>query len=94
MNTFYCPYCNAEFDAATDVKNVLSDPEDGDLSLCIRCGEPAVFVVTGELFSLRAVSAEERAVIIADEDVRSLMMAIQAYPPSFNPPEKKGSSDA
>lgn len=49
-DTLTCPFCHYRCDAATSVNVEGEDePEDGDLSICIKCGEWIVFAdnVTG-----------------------------------------------
>lgn len=38
-----CPFCQYGFDLASSVKGGQKAPGDGDLTICIRCGEFAVF---------------------------------------------------
>lgn len=38
-----CPFCQYGFDLASSVKGGQKAPSDGDLTICIRCGEFAVF---------------------------------------------------
>ena len=70
----HCPWCGKHFDAATCVgedaaKNPL--PENGDLSLCIACGEWAVFERKAK-GGQRKPNKEEYNYIIENNDTRLL----------------------
>jgi len=38
-----CPTCHELNDAATDIDNTNATPKEGDLSVCLNCGEIMVF---------------------------------------------------
>ena len=60
-----CPTCEYQYDAVTGIEPG-SSPEDGDISVCVRCGEVAVFVVAGDSLSLREVDIDELKAVYAE----------------------------
>jgi len=68
-----CPNCGAQHDVAGTI-NSDDRPSDGDVSLCVQCGEPAIFD-----FSLpgnmRKPTIEELEHIAADPDIERMKRA-------------------
>lgn len=62
-----CPHCGALHDRHTDATRASATPVDGDLSMCIDCGEFAVFDL-GER-RLRAPTIDEANDIDSDPDM-------------------------
>lgn len=58
-----CPHCRVVHNAAVITEGPAHKPVSGDFSLCISCGEPAVFVVDppGARVALRACTPDEQA---------------------------------
>lgn len=65
---FRCLRCDYEFDRASGIGTTPAEqPTAGSISLCIRCGDVAIF--TAAVPPLRAPSAQERAAIEADPEL-------------------------
>jgi hypothetical protein len=63
-----CPYCGKENDMAELAQHAESTaPVDGDISLCIGCGEPAIF---NDDLSVRKPTAKEYADIMKEVHVQ------------------------
>lgn len=53
-----CPHCGYHHDTITAVNSDKKiEPKEGDLSICVGCGEPAKFV--GDAKGLRTLTADE-----------------------------------
>ena len=83
-----CLKCNADNDGVTCVTDGFEDrqPGDGDISICIYCGALAVFTDNGTAF--RWPTESEREIFLADEDVISLLFAVQMHPRQHPDKEK------
>lgn len=57
-----CPFCGKDNPLADTVTGAHSTPQPGDLSLCIGCGEWAVFTENG----VRKPNADDYAYIASD----------------------------
>lgn len=66
-----CPTCGAVHDAATGV-DTQNSPTDGDSSFCMKCGGLAVFVITEDSTSLRALTDAEHLQAMADPQIRQV----------------------
>lgn len=65
-----CPACGYKHDAASPLAGDDHVPTAGSISLCMACGEPAVFTGSEAFgYGLRPATAEERASILAQDDV-------------------------
>jgi hypothetical protein len=72
-----CPYCGASHGQAVpigDAGAMLNEPEDGDISLCVRCGRWVVFdsAASG---GMREPTPEEHRTIARDVHARRLRSA-------------------
>lgn len=76
-----CPHCarvnNAQTGVSTD-----GAPADGDVSLCWGCQRPSLFVVGPLGTSLRALTEQEEAEVLAEPTIRR---ALAAMAESYNP---------
>lgn len=63
-----CPHCGHVCTDASELKNRGKKPKEGDLSMCIRCGQYSVFVARAK-GGLRKPSKWETNEIIKDEEV-------------------------
>lgn len=66
-----CPHCRAIHEAATGISG-REFPEDGDCTLCIRCGKLAIFD-SREKFGLRVPNRREQHDLDNDSDVQKLL---------------------
>lgn len=82
-----CPYCGTDNYEATEVGTAPGivgsvmirhhdTPNEGDVSVCIRCGGVALF--TGLDRNKRRPTESERAELLADEDVQRAVRAVHA----------------
>ena len=70
-----CFGCGYEFDAAAAINNDrTASPQEGDFSICIACGEPAIFTADG---SLRQPTKEEAAELWQNPEVVLPWQSIQ-----------------
>lgn len=53
-----CPNCGYEYDSVIGVSTPYS-PKEGDISICVRCGEVTQFTYEGGPIALREVDIEE-----------------------------------
>jgi hypothetical protein len=70
-----CNSCGYRIDAATGINGRIPDP--GDVSICIACGEPEVFVMCPDGLTTASVSWEERERILQDEVAGKASAAIK-----------------
>lgn len=70
-----CPFCRAVHEAATCVTGKAA-PEDGDATLCIRCGNVAIFD-EAEPFGLRMPTRRESRALLRDRNVQRLVAAFR-----------------
>lgn len=68
-----CPACGSPNDGQTNPKEEESVPSDGDLSICLYCGHPAVFVADGDGLAYRELTDEEREEFERNEEVQWLL---------------------
>lgn len=43
FGTVRCPHCRAEFDGHSATDGSGDHPTHGDVTMCIRCGQPSIF---------------------------------------------------
>ncbi len=76
-----CPFCDYEADCASAVteKDVSTEPypENGDASLCIKCGQISVFD-HDHARGLRRPTAQECKAMIDDPKIQHVRIAWQA----------------
>lgn len=75
-----CPYCGDEHDATSGVGHEHT-PEEGSLSLCIRCANPSMFVKqvmpNGETYlTTRQLTGDEWDDIVKDEWVAKSRLGV------------------
>ena len=58
-NELLCPACQCDFNEQLNGVRPLVDPVDGDATICVRCRNVNVFVITDGLVSLRDATTEE-----------------------------------
>jgi hypothetical protein len=65
---FACPFCGYQMDATTGLGDGEPDdqPKGGDVSLCLACGEPTLFVVVAGRLTLRVLTPSELDKVIHD----------------------------
>lgn len=68
-----CPFCQTRNDVATAVGHD-SGPEEGSVSICFQCSEPAFFK---EDLTLRKPTPEETIDLAMDDDVQKLISAME-----------------
>lgn len=79
MEPFTCPYCGYMMDAVSGVDGAR-DPEEGSLSICMKCGEIAIFCSRPEPgLGLRMPTPDERRVALEEPEVFKTMIAIQTF---------------
>ena len=71
-----CERCGAELDAATDPIDETAAPAAGDASVCLYCGNLAVF--TGNGLELRRPTEAERAGLYLDPAVAKIYRGLLA----------------
>lgn len=69
-----CPFCKQHHDAATHTLNEGRVPEDGDMTLCFRCGAFGVFDETA-YGGLRKPTKKEQREISRDKKMQELLTA-------------------
>lgn len=67
-----CAACGYRMDAASGIDGAVV-PTDGAVSICARCGELACFEQTPFGMRLRPVTDAERAEMMADETVATVV---------------------
>lgn len=80
-----CPYCNEKLDRSEGVTPYNPEsrlPGPGDVSVCIECGEPAVFDADMNMVKL---SESKRAELMKDEHVAKTSFAIKAMRAANDP---------
>lgn len=73
MNTT-CPFCGCKHELASNLTGPVA-PEDGDLTMCVRCGEWAFFDSGVLLGGLRKPTDEEYETLNGDERCRKIREA-------------------
>lgn len=68
-----CGVCDYVFDDCTLPEDPTQQPKTGDLSVCLVCGELAIFQVSPWGVTLRDITQEERVSALADEHVAHLL---------------------
>ena len=76
IDPFQCLSCHAQLDTATEVTGQDVRPDEGDMSLCIKCGAIAVF--TGHGNQLREATVMEMRKFLGDRRVQIARGAILA----------------
>lgn len=69
-----CVVCGGSLNAATPI-NGPARPEAGDTSVCLYCGNVAVF--TGDGLALRQATAVELGDLLADDDLRRVVNLVK-----------------
>lgn len=72
-----CPECKSPNDGHSSVTNDDTQPEDGDLSICLYCGTPSLYVVTNGKTTVRGLTAKETAEIMDLPEVKKAYAAIR-----------------
>lgn len=72
-DTLICPFCHYRCDAATPVEGDFDEPKDGDLSICIKCGEWVVFA--DDVTSVRKPTDDEYLEIGSDRFYGTIRVA-------------------
>lgn len=81
-----CPECGKEVDGATDPKDPTSQPEEGDLGICIYCAGVGFYVIQEDgTLGLRLATVEEKVGLSEDADVTKVRAAIAAQSVWFKP---------
>jgi C4-type Zn-finger protein len=60
-----CPYCNHEVNGVSRIGDETTVPREGNVAICIRCCNPAVFTSTG----LRMATSAELMEFDKDEEL-------------------------
>lgn len=68
-----CTICDSPLDAATGALHTGARPEAGDVSVCLYCGNVAVF---DEALSLRSPTTEEKSIFDRDEQLAKVRNAV------------------
>jgi hypothetical protein len=71
-----CPYCGYRQDSHAHIGDEPATPEPGNLSLCIECAEPSVYVMVAGRLSLRSTTTAERDEIREDATITAARLAI------------------
>jgi hypothetical protein len=69
-----CPFCAAQCDAASEVMDTDDAPTDGDISLCLYCGQFSMFKRDAP-GGLRVPTRREAREITRDADLQRLHAA-------------------
>lgn len=72
-----CQRCGYRFDATTCTTDAALLPADGDLSICLACGELAIFAEGPDGLTLRPATADERADALCDDSIVRVLLARQ-----------------
>lgn len=72
LESFACPHCGYVCDACLSVKNEDARPKEGSISLCINCGEFAMFNAD---LTLREFTDEEETEIMTDPGIKETRAA-------------------
>lgn len=70
-----CPHCGRVNNAQTGV-STDGAPSDGDVSLCWGCRRPSAFVVGPLGTSLRPLTEQEEAEVLADSTIKRALAAM------------------
>lgn len=76
MSASNCLRCKAALPCATSLTELGARPSAGDVSICLYCGNIAVF--TGRGVELRTPTFDELAELASDPDVRRTVNAVRA----------------
>lgn len=68
----YCPFCSKHVPNHENLTDEFLQPEEGDLSVCIKCGSICVF---DEDLYLRKPTEEELAEAMANEEMLAVLNA-------------------
>jgi hypothetical protein len=74
VSTTTCPRCAKQLDDASAADGSDDMPGPGDVSLCLYCGHLSVF--TGQGIERREVTNTERSELLAQPEVRQVMVGI------------------
>jgi hypothetical protein len=69
-----CPHCHERIDCSTGIKKDIS-PSEGDISICVYCGEPSKFDAQLNMVKLERSELKE---IMSDPVVSTSMLHIKA----------------
>lgn len=73
-----CATCGYVLDAATDVTGKKEAPEDGSISVCLRCGQVGIFMTVGKHLTVRSCTTAECDELIAtSSEVRQALAVRQ-----------------
>ena len=72
--TTICPFCGMEHECATAALDRPVSPDDGDATLCFRCGAVSIFAEECE-GGLRKPTKKEQRELNADKIVQGLITA-------------------
>lgn len=70
-----CPNCGYKFDAHTSITDGRTEPQDGDISICLKCGEVHQFnngVL--ELIDIRELPKKVQGAILEINIIRQRVM--------------------
>lgn len=75
-----CPYCGHRFDRHTG--EVGTQPKDGDVSVCWKCGAAGIFTFVNGALAIREPTENESQMIAGSKRVRQVQAAIrESYEP-------------
>ena len=75
-NNTTCPWCLSEHELASNLTDDNA-PEDGDVSICIRCLEPSIFSASGTCSGAQA--STELKLVKPSSDFRAQLKRSTAY---------------
>lgn len=88
-----CPYCDAKLDRSSGMSPnnpAQRDPAPGDVSVCINCGEIAVF--DGDM-AMAKPSEEELAMLLEDETILKTRIMVKSMRAVMDPDRNKAYTD-
>lgn len=72
-NVITCPSCGKVNDAQSSPDDEEAVPEDGNLSMCLYCGDLSIFVTTDGVMGLRAPTLAEYEELMEDPEIRRML---------------------
>jgi hypothetical protein len=83
-----CPHCGFLANGhtcVTDNQGPPLSPEPGNLSICPKCSEPAMFDMVNDKLDLRKITPDEMAEIMSDPEAALILMTAKASIDAENP---------
>ncbi|MCV5754441.1 hypothetical protein OFN51_37160, partial [Escherichia coli] len=60
LSDITCATCGYRLDAASEIGGGNAIPEDGNISVCLNCGQVGFYVAVGDKMTVRSATSQER----------------------------------